>query len=70
MKKIIRKMKNIRFGKAQPLVEAAGGTAFILLVMVLLHPLYAAVAGIAYYGFVLMVILRLWSQALSQYQYA
>lgn len=68
MKRII--LKRIRFGRAQRFVEAAGATAFILIVMVLLHPFYAAVAGFAYYGFALMMILRVWSQALTEYQYA
>ncbi len=70
MKRIIQKVKRIKFGKAQRLVETAGATAFILIVMVLLHPLYAAATSLAYYVFVLMLLLSMWGRALDEYQYA
>lgn len=63
-------VKRIRFGKAQRFGEAAGATTFILIVMVLLHPLYAAITHMAYYAFVLMLLLSMWGRALDEYQYA
>ena len=70
MKRIIQKVQRIKLGRSKRLWEAAGTTALILILMILLHPFYAAAMHVAYYLFVFMLLLNMWGRAYGQYQYA